>query len=102
MKGRRTRPPHRFSRIDARRDDAAAAAAAKETVLFVCSHNSARSQIAEAVLRREAGDRFVVRTYSPMRTIGGGTIVAPVAEKRRRFKGAAGGKGGCFCETSAI
>jgi len=35
----------------------------------------------------EAGDRFVIRSYSPMRAIGGGVIVAPVAAKRRRFKG---------------
>ncbi|MCA8944471.1 MAG: metalloregulator ArsR/SmtB family transcription factor [Planctomycetes bacterium] len=32
------------------------------TVLFLCSHNSARSQIAEALLRHKAGDRFVVHS----------------------------------------
>lgn len=31
-----------------------------ERVLFVCTHNSARSQIAEAVLRHAAGSRFIV------------------------------------------
>lgn len=32
----------------------------KQKVLFICIHNSARSQIAEELLRKMAGDRFEV------------------------------------------
>jgi arsenate reductase len=34
----------------------------KERVLFLCTHNSARSQIAEGLLRDFAGDRFEVHS----------------------------------------
>jgi len=33
------------------------------------------------------GDRFVIRAYSPSRTIGGGSVIEPVASKRRRGGG---------------
>jgi arsenate reductase (thioredoxin) len=34
----------------------------KKRVLFVCAHNSARSQIAEAFLKQMAGDKFEVES----------------------------------------
>ncbi len=46
------------------------------------------SSLAQLRLERPAvaarGDRFVVRSYSPSRTVGGGTVIEPVAERRRR------------------
>jgi selenocysteine-specific elongation factor len=46
------------------------------------------SALAQIRLERPAvaarGDRFVIRSYSPARTVGGGTVIEPVAVKRRR------------------
>jgi selenocysteine-specific elongation factor len=46
------------------------------------------SALAQIRLERPAvaarGDRFVIRTYSPARTIGGGSVIEPVATKRRK------------------
>jgi selenocysteine-specific elongation factor len=38
----------------------------------------------EAPVVAGMGDRFVLRTYSPMRTVGGGTVLDPLAPGRRR------------------
>jgi selenocysteine-specific elongation factor len=49
------------------------------------------SALAQVRLERPAvparGDRFVIRSYSPSRTVGGGTVIEPVAGKRRRRGG---------------
>lgn len=39
----------------------------------------------ESPLSSLGGDRFVIRSYSPMITIGGGTIIDPNPTKRKRF-----------------
>jgi arsenate reductase len=59
------------SRIEQRLVDAAQPdGRERETVLFVCSRNTARSQMAEAILRRDGGARFDVHS--------GGIEPAPV------------------------
>ncbi len=40
----------------------------------------------ERPVTADRGDRFVVRSYSPVRTLGGGTILEPRAEKHKRFQ----------------
>jgi selenocysteine-specific elongation factor len=46
------------------------------------------SALAQVRLERPAvaarGDRFVIRRYSPAHTVGGGSVIEPVASKRRR------------------
>ena len=39
----------------------------------------------EKPLTAQRNDRFVIRSYSPMYTIGGGTIIEPLAKKAKRF-----------------
>ncbi|WP_410506355.1 selenocysteine-specific translation elongation factor [Haloimpatiens sp. FM7315] len=39
----------------------------------------------EKPLSSQRNDRFVIRSYSPMHTIGGGSIIEPVAIKAKRF-----------------
>ncbi|MBI1795592.1 MAG: selenocysteine-specific translation elongation factor [Candidatus Eisenbacteria bacterium] len=49
------------------------------------------SALAQLRLERPAvaarGDRFVIRSYSPSRTVGGGSVIEPVAVKRKRRGG---------------
>ena len=40
----------------------------KQRILFLCTHNSARSQMAEGMLRRMAGDRFEVASAGTEQT----------------------------------
>ena len=41
----------------------------------------------EAPLTSQRNDRYVIRSYSPMHTIGGGVIIEPFAPKSKRFDG---------------
>ena len=49
------------------------------------------SALAQVRLEREAvaarGDRFVIRQYSPARTVGGGSVIEPVASRKRKSTG---------------
>ena len=45
--------------------------------------------ILEEDIATKKGDRFVVRFYSPLETIGGGVILEPNAQKKKRFDGQA-------------
>lgn len=63
-------------------------------VILLDREELAAGETVVAQLRLEApvsvvkDDRFVIRSYSPIRTIGGGQIINPVPRKHKRFKGA--------------
>ena len=54
----------------------------KQRVLFLCTHNSARSQMAEGFLRAMAGDRFEAHSAGTERT-----IVHPLAIRAMQERG---------------
>lgn len=72
------------ARFAAERLDALAASSESHgvpEVLFVCVHNSGRSQMASAILRQLAGDRVVVRTAGSAPATGvRGTVVTALDE----------------------
>jgi arsenate reductase (thioredoxin) len=53
----------------------------KERVLFLCTHNSARSQMAEGFLRARAGDRFEVESAGTERTSVNPLAIRVMAER---------------------
>ncbi|MGI8650772.1 MAG: arsenate reductase ArsC, partial [Rubrobacter sp.] len=54
----------------------------KQKVLFLCTHNSARSQMAEGLLREIAGERFEVHSAGTEET-----LVRPLAVEAMREVG---------------
>jgi len=52
----------------------------RSKILFLCTHNSARSQIAEGLLRHLAGDRFEVHSVATAATSVGPLAVWAMAE----------------------
>jgi arsenate reductase (thioredoxin) len=53
----------------------------KTRVLFLCTHNSARSQMAEGFLRAKAGDRFEVESAGTERTSVNPLAIRVMAER---------------------
>jgi arsenate reductase (thioredoxin) len=53
----------------------------KQRVLFLCTHNSARSQMAEGFLRTMAGDRFEVQSAGTERTAVHPLAIRAMAER---------------------
>jgi arsenate reductase len=53
----------------------------KERVLFLCTHNSARSQMAEGLLRATAGDRFEVQSAGTEKTAVNPLAIRVMAER---------------------
>jgi arsenate reductase len=53
----------------------------KERVLFLCTHNSARSQMAEGFLRALAGDRFEAQSAGTQRTAVNPLAIRVMAER---------------------
>ena len=57
------------------------------SVLFLCTHNSARSQMAEGLLRAMAGDRFEVESAGTEKTSVHPLAIRAMAEgKMRRIR----------------
>jgi arsenate reductase (thioredoxin) len=54
----------------------------KQRVLFLCTHNSARSQMAEGFLRAMAGDRFEAQSAGTEKT-----VVHPLATRAMAERG---------------
>jgi len=53
----------------------------KERVLFLCTHNSARSQMAEGFLRSMAGDRFEAQSAGTEKTSVNQLAIRAMAER---------------------